>query len=163
GVRVGYNTLYHPTRKNVQAAPKAAPEAGIGWTIYENFQTVVILKQQVRVTNPIWQQFLSNFRMGQVEENNISILHSVTLTHPTCRPTDFTSDKWKDCVLITPQNGTQVEWNKMSVSEHRRRTSKQLLVPTREGLRAECKLTSQWSTQVSHWLTRFSDFWGNCA
>ncbi|KAG9125042.1 hypothetical protein FRC07_009216 [Ceratobasidium sp. 392] len=118
--------LYHPRVKSKLHSVPAA--ADIGRTVYESFQTVVILKQQVRVTDPVWQRFLSNFHVGQVEENDVALLHSVTLTHPSCRPTDFTSDRWKDCVLITPRNGTQVQWNDMSVSEHCRRTGQQLLV-----------------------------------
>jgi hypothetical protein len=95
---------------------------------YESFELVVILKQQVRVTDPVWQKFLSNFRVAQVQASDIALLDSVTLTNPNCRPTDFSSDMWRDCVLITPRNAVQIRWNRESVEEHCRRTGEQLLV-----------------------------------
>ncbi|KAG8700967.1 hypothetical protein FRC09_005642 [Ceratobasidium sp. 395] len=88
--------LYHPATSSRYIT---SPEAGLGRKIYESFGAVVILKQQVRVTDPVWQRFLSNFRVGQVQESDINLLDSVTLTNPHCRETDFTLDKWRDCSM----------------------------------------------------------------
>jgi PIF1-like helicase len=39
----------------------------LGRTIYEEFTTVVILREQKRVTDPVWLQLLRNLRKGQVQ------------------------------------------------------------------------------------------------
>jgi hypothetical protein len=38
----------------------------IGRTIYEKFNTVVLLKEQMRITDPIWYKLLSNLQKGQM-------------------------------------------------------------------------------------------------
>ncbi|KAG8724803.1 hypothetical protein FRC09_013989 [Ceratobasidium sp. 395] len=116
--------LYHPATSEKFVT---SPEAGIGRKIYESFNTVVILKQQVRVTDAVWQKFLSNFRVAQVDSSDIALLDSVTLTNPKCIQTDFSQEEWKDCVLITPRNAVRMRWNDKSVEEHCRRTGEQLL------------------------------------
>ncbi|KAG8726421.1 hypothetical protein FRC12_023412, partial [Ceratobasidium sp. 428] len=114
--------LYYPTTQRC----KSTTEEALGRTIYEGFQRVVILKQQVRVTDVKWRQFLDDFRQGCVKSEDVSMLDSITLTNPKCIPTDFESDKWKDCCLITPRNSVRLRWNDACVRQHCRRTGNQL-------------------------------------
>jgi hypothetical protein len=48
----------HLYRPNVPATDPL--DCQIGHTIYEEFDTVVILKEQMRITDPIWHNMLSN-------------------------------------------------------------------------------------------------------
>jgi hypothetical protein len=87
-----------------------------------------MLKQQVCVVNPEWRSFLTNVRRGCVKDKDITMLHTLILTNPKCVPTDFESDKWKDCSLITPRNSIQTRWNDAAVKQHCHRTGHQLLI-----------------------------------
>ncbi|QRV95124.1 Helitron helicase-like domain at N-terminus [Ceratobasidium sp. AG-Ba] len=117
--------LYYPAN-----SPRftTTPEALLGRKIYESFEHVVILKQQVRVKDPRWQAFLQNFRQGCVTSTDILLLDSITLTNPKCRPTDFESEKWLNACLITPRNAVRIRWNDACVTRHCQRTGHQLFI-----------------------------------
>ncbi|QRV77239.1 ATP-dependent DNA helicase PIF1 [Ceratobasidium sp. AG-Ba] len=117
--------LHHPT---TSSRFLTTTDAGLGRKIFEWFDLAVTLKRQVQVVDPVWQGFLSRFRVGQVEAGDIELLDSITLTNPNCRPTDFNSEKWRNCVLITPRNSVQRRWNDAAVEEHCWRTGEQMLV-----------------------------------
>ena len=61
--------LYRPTNLTEDAI-----DCQIGQTIYKEFNIVVILREQKRVTDPVWLQLLRNLCKGQVEQGNLSIL-----------------------------------------------------------------------------------------
>lgn len=103
-------------------------EAELGRTIYEKFDKVVLLKQQVRVSDPVWRSFLTDVRRGCVKDKDISMLESLVLTNPKCVATDFSSEKWRDCCLITPRNSVRTRWNDEAVKQHCRRTGEQLFI-----------------------------------
>ena len=46
----------------------------LGCVIYEKFKTVVILKEQMRVTDSTWQDLLDHLCHGHVQERHINIL-----------------------------------------------------------------------------------------
>jgi hypothetical protein len=50
--------LYHPTSFS------ALVESQLGHKIYEEFSTVVLLKEQMRVTDHVWREFLDHLRHG---------------------------------------------------------------------------------------------------
>lgn len=47
----------------------------IGRRLYEDFTTVVILKEQMRVTDPVWREFLVHLRKGEVQDRHLGIMH----------------------------------------------------------------------------------------
>ena len=53
--------LYYPTANNDHEL------SNVGRQIYEQFLTVVILSDQVRVTDPSWLDFLHHLRRGMVQ------------------------------------------------------------------------------------------------
>ncbi|THG98262.1 hypothetical protein EW026_g3885 [Hermanssonia centrifuga] len=53
--------LYHPGSLAIDST-----EMQLGRSIYEEFTTVVILLEQVRVTDPVWRDFLVHLRHGQI-------------------------------------------------------------------------------------------------
>ena len=51
----------------------------IGRAIYEEFTTVVELKEQRRVTDPVWHDFLQNLRRGTVNTGHLQMLRSLII------------------------------------------------------------------------------------
>ncbi|KAG2128403.1 hypothetical protein BD769DRAFT_1457264 [Suillus cothurnatus] len=76
----------------------------LGQKIYEQFTTVVHLKEQIRVTNPEWNDLLHHIQHGSCHGHHVQLLRSLVLTNPHCPPTDFNSPPRNDAVLITPYN-----------------------------------------------------------
>ncbi|CAK5283389.1 unnamed protein product [Mycena citricolor] len=77
----------------------------IGRTIYEEFSTVVLLKQQMRVMDQVWLDFLQHLRVGNVKEHHMSMLRTLCLS-----PDDnFEDDPWQDATLT---------WNRYALALH---------------------------------------------
>jgi len=99
-----------------------------GRTIFEEFTTVVTLKQQMRVTDPVWQDFLHHPRFGQVQECHVHMLRTLVLTNPDAIPTDFESNPWNDACLVTPRHAVRRIWNETALQKHGRVAEKVILV-----------------------------------
>ncbi|KIJ12590.1 hypothetical protein PAXINDRAFT_14515 [Paxillus involutus ATCC 200175] len=100
----------------------------VGRTIYEEFTTVVILSQQMRVNDPVWIDFLQHLRHGRVQQRHMDMLHKMDLSHPDCVATDFTLPPWNESVLITPRHGVRTKWNDCALRKHCRDTNQSLFV-----------------------------------
>lgn len=105
--------LYYPCDSSKDTA-----EDMLGRKIYEQFTTIVRLKEQVRVTDPEWNELLHHVRHGSCRAHHIQLLHSLVLTNPHCPPTDFNSAPWNDAVLITPRNAVCCQWNSNMTKNH---------------------------------------------
>lgn len=90
----------------------------IGRQLYERFTTVVVLEEQVRVTDPGWQDLLKHARHGRCERRHIEMLEKLVLTSPDCPPTDFENGPWKNAILVTPRNEVRRQWNRAAVQQH---------------------------------------------
>jgi PIF1-like helicase len=99
-----------------------------GTVIYEQFQTVVKLRKQVRITDPRWQELLHRARSGDCTEEDLKLLRSLILTNPECSHIDFSCEPWKDAVRVTPRHGVWIQWNKAAVEQHCSRTGEQRLL-----------------------------------
>ncbi|KAJ3770705.1 hypothetical protein FB446DRAFT_627269, partial [Lentinula raphanica] len=86
----------------------------LGRQIYEEFRTVVLLQEQMRVTDVVWREFLSRLRNGKVSENDVEMLHDLTLKE-TDNLAELQSDLWKGAALVTPQHGVRSLWNREAV------------------------------------------------
>jgi hypothetical protein len=71
----------------------------IGREIYEEFQTTVILREQKRIHDPIWHDFL---RFGHVRSRHLEMLH--VQNNPQ---DDYSTTPWDNAVLITPRHGVR--------------------------------------------------------
>ncbi|KAJ8584894.1 hypothetical protein M405DRAFT_746216, partial [Rhizopogon salebrosus TDB-379] len=100
----------------------------VGRSIYEEFTTVVILRHQVRVTDPVWLDFLRHLRHGCVEEHRMEMLRKLVITNKLCPPTDFSRPPWKEAKLVTPRHGVRTRWNACSVNKHCRDCNHRLLI-----------------------------------
>ncbi|KIK13899.1 hypothetical protein PISMIDRAFT_17663 [Pisolithus microcarpus 441] len=84
------------------------PQAQLGRTIYEEFQTVVVLTEQIRVTDKVWQDFLRHLHMGRVQESHIGMLRQLVLTNRSVPPPNFAETPWADACL----------WNDAALRKH---------------------------------------------
>ena len=87
-------------------------------TIFEEFTTMVTLKEQMWVTDPVWQDFLQHLRVGQVQEKHIAMLCTLVLTNQNCMETDFCSQPWNNASLVTPRHGVRRIWNDTALHKH---------------------------------------------
>ena len=99
-------TLYFPSNPERDSA-----ESQSGRAIYEEFTTVVILQEQMHVTDPVWHDFLVHLRDGRVKEEHISMLRTLVITNSNCPPTDFKNSPWDSASLVTPRHAVQRQWN----------------------------------------------------
>ncbi|KAF8592410.1 hypothetical protein K439DRAFT_1400224 [Ramaria rubella] len=74
-----------------------------GRRLYEQFTIVVLLDQQVQVTDSKWLAFLRHLRYGKVKEADMEMLKRLVLTSKDCPPTDFQNMAWKDHCKDTKQ------------------------------------------------------------
>ena len=98
--------LYFPSNPT-----RDSTESQLGRAIYEEFSTVVILKEQMRITDPVWRNFLEHLRYGQVKEEDIMMLRMLIITNPNSTPTNFKSPPWDSTSLVTLQHAVQCLWN----------------------------------------------------
>lgn len=99
-----------------------------GRIIYEQFDKVVILEEQMRVTDPVWTEFLRRARYGRCSPDDLKMLDELTLGNPACPVTDFTQPPWSNAVLITPRHSARMQWNDAAVEKHCQRTGQRLLI-----------------------------------
>lgn len=81
---------------------KADAEDFLGRSLYEQFKTVVCLKQQVHVVDEDWLDLLHHVCNGSCRAQHLEMLRSLIITNPKCPRTDFTDPPWNQAVLITP-------------------------------------------------------------
>ncbi|KAF9782784.1 hypothetical protein BJ322DRAFT_990533, partial [Thelephora terrestris] len=92
----------------------------VGRRIYEEFSTVVILGEQMRVTDHVWRDFLDHLRHGRVEPRHLIMLRTLLLKHPhpgSIETIDFTAQPWADASLITPRHAVRTRWNQAAAQK----------------------------------------------
>ncbi|KAJ8590525.1 hypothetical protein M405DRAFT_736624, partial [Rhizopogon salebrosus TDB-379] len=119
----GAESLYYPFNSS-----QDKPMCQVGRSIYEEFITVVILRQQVRVTDPVWLDFLRHLRHGCVEDHHMEMLRKLIITNKSCPLTDFSQPPWKYIKLVTPRHGVRSHWNACAVTKHCRDYNHRLLI-----------------------------------
>lgn len=115
--------LYYPANMVTDSV-----DSQIGRAIYEEFDTVVILRDQLRVTDPVWRDFLTHLRYGHVQEHHLSMLQKQIVKNPACEPTDFGSKPWNDTPLVTPRHAVRIQWNEAAIRKHCQDTKGRLFV-----------------------------------
>ena len=96
-------------------ANEAAHPRVIGRKIYEGFSVVVILKEQKRVKDEEWLQFLRRLRKGRVIAKDIAMLRTLVLS-PSASDNMMDND-WNDTSLITPRHAVRASWNNKACRE----------------------------------------------
>ncbi|THG94148.1 hypothetical protein EW026_g7265 [Hermanssonia centrifuga] len=77
-----------------------------GRLIYEEFKTVVVLKQQMRVTDETWREVLVHLRHGEMQTKHIRVLRSLILGRGqgSIQEPDFSKAPWSEASLVTPRH-----------------------------------------------------------
>ena len=111
-----------------------------GRMIYEEFKTVVVLREQVRVTDIGWRDFLRRLRKGEVQEDDVTMLRKLLVASPESPLTDF-NGAWSNLCLVTPRHAVRTEWNKSAVEKHCRQSKQQLFICKAEDTIRDRQLT----------------------
>ncbi|THH26935.1 hypothetical protein EUX98_g7252 [Antrodiella citrinella] len=122
-VLVGDLHQFPPVAKGPAEALFRATSTGVenpilmqGRAIYEEFKVVVILKEQVRVIDTTWLDFLHKLRDGTLKTTtDLEVVHTLALDDARCSFTDFTASPWMDACLITSRHCVRVQWNAAAV------------------------------------------------
>ena len=116
--------LYRPTD-----IARDQMDTQIGRAIYEEFNTVVILKEQMRVTDPIWRDLLVHLRHGCVKPQHIQILRKLILNNlPPEHRVDFNEEPWASAALVTPRHAVRRLWNESATRKWCRQSGNQLFI-----------------------------------
>ena len=104
------DALYYPSNPLTDSI-----SSQVGRATYEEFSTVVILKQQRRITDPVWHDFLKHLRDGTVQDEHLNMLRSLIIgRHPDLN-VDFDMEPWTDAPLVTPRHAVRNQWNAAAV------------------------------------------------
>ncbi len=118
------------------------PDRVLGRAIYEEFTTVVILKEQMRVTDPVWRDFLVHLRYGKVTPTHLAMLRTLIMRPQSEHtPADMTSPIWNSASLVTPRRAVRLEWNAEGVRKWCRSAGERLYIVTAEDTIKKKKLT----------------------
>ena len=104
------------------------PNCLIGENIFNQFETVIELVEQMRITDSGWLEILQNARTGDCTPDNLAEIRRLVLTNPECDIPDFSVVPWNDAILVTPRNCVRTMWNYAKLQEHCIRSSHLLYV-----------------------------------
>ena len=107
-------------------------ESQLGQAIYKEFTTVVILREQMWVTDGVWSDFLTHLCYSQVQKSHLDMLHKQIIRAPGCPEPNFDMEPWNDASLVTPRHTVRRQWNDMSVCKHCRDKKTKLFICTVE-------------------------------
>ena len=113
-VRMTQHTLYYasPVKRNPQ----------LGWALYDQFDIVVKLEEQMCIRDQDWQDILQCSWMGDCTGEDIAEIKKLVLTNPLCDVPNFSESPWDNAVLVTPRNAIQMFWNEHMLDSHCRET-----------------------------------------
>jgi hypothetical protein len=120
-----------------------------GRSIFLEYDKVVILREQMRVTDDVWTGILSRLRVGECTENDIKEVQKLVLTNPECEVPDFSKEPWCDATLITPRNAVKDLWNAAAVERHSRRSGNRKYVISAEDTLTETGDTPDRKTRLA--------------
>ncbi|PSS36832.1 hypothetical protein PHLCEN_2v1320 [Hermanssonia centrifuga] len=101
--------------------------------LYEEFNIVVILKEQMRVTDPVWRDMLVHLRRGKVWQRHLTMLRSLILGQGSrAAALDFHDGSWVHASLVTPRCAVRTLWNKNGTCKSCTKLGNQLFLYTAE-------------------------------
>ena len=94
----------------------------VGRNLYEQFDVVVELEEQMCIRDPVWDSILQRSRTGECTKDDIAKIRKLVLDNTKGNIPDFTAPPWNDYLLVTPRNGVRTLWNESMLTCHCRRT-----------------------------------------
>ena len=116
---------FPPVTSKRNALYYASPEkekAQLGRSLYEQFDVVIKLEEQMRIQDQQWQDILRRSRTGDCTGEDIAEIRKLVLTNPLCEVPNFSESPWDDAVLVTPRNGVRTFWNEHMLESHCRKS-----------------------------------------
>ncbi|RDB16871.1 ATP-dependent DNA helicase PIF1 [Hypsizygus marmoreus] len=104
------------------------PRAIIGREIYMQFTTVVILKEQKRISDPVWNRILTHLRSGDCDQDDLQTVRQLVISNNSCDVPDFDSEKWGNMILVTSRHSVRSQWNTAALIKHCSTTGNRLYV-----------------------------------
>ena len=104
------------------------PSSLLGQNIYEQFETVIELVQQLRIQDTVWMEILDRSRIGRCTLEDLSEIHKLVLTDERCNVPDFSKEPWDQTTLVTPRNSVRSMWNSAKLRQHCRQSGQVLYV-----------------------------------
>jgi len=137
---------------------------------------VVTLREQKRIADPVWHEFLQRMRKGTVEDSHLRMLRSLVVGKHTSNSVDFSTDPWRTAALVTPRHAVRNQWNASALRRMCQETGRQIFVCTANDttkgrpltIKEKCCLdsgSSPWthSEAVASCRKGFAVSSGNCA
>lgn len=117
----------------VDRPDKDSQRAILGREIFLQFDKVVILEKQNRVTDITWNNILNRLRTGDCTKEDIEEVQKLDLTNPECIGSDISKAPWDDAILVTPRHSVRNLWNEHAIIKHCVRSgSRRYLVPAED-------------------------------
>jgi hypothetical protein len=120
-----------------------------GRSVFMEYDKVVILREQMRVTDDVWAGILSRLRVGDCSEDDINEVKKLVLTNPECDVPDFTKAPWSDATLITPRNAAKDLWNSAALDRHSRMSGNRKYIISAEDTLVESGEPPDLKTQLA--------------
>ena len=98
----------------------------IGRVIYEEFTTVVVPKEQRRISDPVWHDFLQHLRRGTVNTEHLKMLRSLIIGKDKAHAADFSSLPWREASLFTSRHAVRTQWNDAALRKMCREKGRQI-------------------------------------
>ena len=121
------DALYYPSNPEIDGL-----SSQIGRSTYEEFTTVVTLKEQRRISDPVWHDFLQNLRRGTVNSDHIRMLRSLVIGKNSSHAVNFTTEPWNEAVLVTPRHAVRHQWNNAALRKMCRERGRHIFICTAE-------------------------------
>ncbi|KAJ7187076.1 hypothetical protein C8R46DRAFT_1274132, partial [Mycena filopes] len=102
-------------------------DSKIGRMIYEELTTVVLLKEQLRVTDLVWLDFLRHLRVGNVQQRHIAMLRTLIVGKGNGADS-FDAAPWNDASLVTPRHAVRTQWNDEAARKMCQESKQQLYI-----------------------------------
>ncbi|KAH9971591.1 hypothetical protein BGW80DRAFT_1159948, partial [Lactifluus volemus] len=115
--------LFTPNKPGVDSQ-----ECQSGGEIYKEFKTVVILKEQKRVTDPVWHRMLTHLRAGEMTIEDVQMLRELVIGHSSESDVDFGVEPWSNAALVTPRHAVRIMWNQLAARQWCMKSQQQLFL-----------------------------------
>lgn len=109
-----------------------SPRAQIGRELFEQFTSVVMLREQKRIRDETWGGILGRLRTGDCEADDIRQIRRLVLTNSECDVPDFRTEPWSSAILVTSRHSVKTQWNSAALAKHSSKTGHRIFVSQAE-------------------------------
>jgi len=126
-------------------------DAVFGRSIYKQFDTVVMLMQQLQTRDKTWMDILDRLRIRECTEADLQEINKLRLDKREKGDTDFTKEPWRDAILVTPRHAVHDRWNAEAVRKHCITTGERMYICNAEDTdrRTEGELTAEVKFEIA--------------